>query len=149
MSDRVIEKTTIAAPASRVLEILLDFPRYPEWARDLKAIEVLSVDDAGRATSVRFRAGGMGRSTTYTLEYDHSEEGVLAWKQVEGDITRKLDGRYVLAEQVGDADATDITYELEVELVVPLPSFVKRRTQVKIMHAALGELKAFAEGSAP
>jgi carbon monoxide dehydrogenase subunit G len=149
MSDRVTEKTTIAAPVGRVLEILLDFPRYPEWARDLKEIEELAHDDEGRATSVRFRAGGMGRSTTYTLEYDHTEPGVLAWRQTEGDITRKLDGRYVLAEHADDPAATEVTYELEVELVVPLPSFVKRRTQGKIMHAALDELKAIAEQVAP
>lgn len=142
MSDRVTEKTTIAASPEAVLEILLDFPRYPEWAKDLKSVEVLDADDQGRATSVRFRAAGMGRSTHYTLGYDHTEPGVLAWALTDGDITRKLDGRYVLAD---DGGATAVTYELEVELVVPLPSFVKRRTQGKIMHAALGELKAFAE----
>jgi hypothetical protein len=149
MSDRATEKTAIAASAQRVLEILLDFDRYPEWARDLKEVEVLARDPEGRATSVRFRAGGMGRSTNYTLEYDHAEPGVLSWRLAEGDITRKLDGRYVLDEVVGEPAATEVTYELEVELVVPLPSFVKRRTQGKIMHAALAELKAFAEQGAP
>lgn len=146
MSDRVTEKTTIAASPEAVLGILLDFPRYPEWAKDLKSIEVLGTDAEGRATSVRFRAAGMGRSTHYTLGYDHSEPNVLAWVLTDGDITRKLDGRYVLTDADGH---TAVTYELEVELVVPLPSFVKRRTQGKIMHAALDELKAFAERTDP
>ena len=146
MSDRVTETTTIAASPDAVLEILLDFPRYPEWARDLKSVEVLASDDEGRATSVRFRAAGMGRSTSYTLAYDHTEPNVLAWVLAEGDITRKLDGRYVLS--AGADGGTDVTYELEVELVVPLPPFVKRRTQGKIMHAALAELKAYAEQAA-
>lgn len=145
MSDRVLEKTTISAPPTVVLEILLDFERYPEWAKDLKAIEVLERDEQGRGTSVRFRAGGMGRSTTYTLAYDHTEPNVLAWVLSDGDITRKLDGRYVLDAAEG---GTAVTYELEVELVVPLPPFVKRRTQGKIMHAALAELKAYAEQAA-
>jgi hypothetical protein len=105
-------------------------------------VEVLATDDQGRATEVRFRAAGMGRSTSYTLAYDHREPNVLAWVLTEGDITRKLDGRYVLTDADG---ATAVTYELEVELVVPLPGFVKRRTQGKIMHAALDELKAVAE----
>ena len=143
MSDRVLEKTTIAAAPEAVLEILLDFPRYAEWAKDLKAIEVLERDEQGRGTSVAFRAGGMGRSTHYTLAYDHTEPNVLAWVLSDGDITRKLDGRYVL--EPGADGGTAVTYELEVELVVPLPPFVKRRTQVKIMHAALAELKAYAE----
>ena len=143
MADRVTETTTIAAPPEVVLGILLDFPRYPEWARDLKSVEVLATDDEGRATEVRFRAAGMGRSTSYTLAYDHGEPDVLAWGLAEGDITRKLDGRYVLSPSADGG--TDVVYELEVELVVPLPGFVKRRTQGKIMHAALDELKAVAE----
>ena len=98
MSDRATETTTIAASPDAVLAILLDFPRYPEWAKDLKSVEVLSEDEQGRATEVRFRAAGMGRSTNYTLRYDHSEPGVLAWVLSEGDIMRKLDGRYALTE---------------------------------------------------
>ena len=35
--------------------------------------------------------------------------------------------------------------ELEVELVIPLPGFVKHRAEHKIMHTALRELKSFAE----
>ena len=147
MADRVTETTTIAAPPEAVMAILLDFPRYPEWARDLKSVEVLASDADGRATEVRFRAAGMGRSTSYTLAYDHGQADVLAWVLAEGDITRKLDGRYVLSP--ADGGATAVTYELEVELMIPLPGFVKRRTQGKIMHAALDELKAVAERTAP
>ena len=146
MSDRVTETTAIAASPEAVLAILLDFPRYPEWAHDLKAVEVLDTDAAGRATRVRFRAAGMGRSTSYVLAYDHATPGVLAWVLEDGDITRKLDGRYVLEAADG---GTTVTYELEVELIVPLPGFVKRRTQGKIMHTALRELKAVAERTAP
>ena len=38
---------------------------------------------------------------------------------------------------------------LEAELIVPLPGFIKRRTQLKIMHTALKELKSRVEGSEP
>ncbi len=145
MTDRATESTTIAAAPDAVLAILLDFPRYPEWAKDLKSVEVLGTDDQGRARQVRFRAAGFGRSTSYTLTYDHSEPNVLAWVLSEGDIMRKLDGRYVLSAVDG---GTRVDYELEVELVIPLPGFIKNRSQGKIMHTALGELKSFAERSA-
>ena len=143
MSDRVAETTSIAASPEGVRDILLDFPRYPEWVDNLKSVEVLETDDEGRGTRVQFRAAGMGRSVRYTLAYDHSDPMVVAWKLAEGDIMRKLDGRYVLAP--GDDGGTAVTYELEVELLVPLPGFVKRRTEGKIMHAALDDLTAVAE----
>ena len=143
MSDRVTETTSIAASPEVVRDILLDFPRYPEWADGLKSVEVLDTDDQGRGTRVQFRAAGMGRSVRYTLAYDLSDPAVVAWVLEEGDIMRKLDGRYVLA--AGADGGTDVSYELEVELVVPLPGFVKRRTEGKIMHAALDDLTAVAE----
>lgn len=144
MSDRVIEHTTIAASPDEVREVLLDFESYPEWAPDLKAIEVLATDDDGRATSVRFRAAGFGKSTSYTLGYDHTDPTLVAWTLTEGDITRKLDGYYELLE--GDApDTTEVTYQLEADLIVPIPGFIKRRTQGRIMHTALRELKARVE----
>ena len=49
-------------------------------------------------------------------------------------------------------ELTEAIVELEAELIVPLPGFVKRRTQGKIMHTALNELKARVEslgGSSP
>lgn len=142
MSDRVIESTVIAAAPEAVRAVLLDFPSYPSWAKDLKEVEV--VDPTDPTPSVRFRAAGMGRSTSYTLRYDLSDPTVVAWVLTDGDLTRKLDGRYALAPEAG---GTRVDYELEVELKVPLPSFVKRRTQGRIMHTALGELKARVEGT--
>lgn len=142
MADRVTEQTTIDASPEQVRGVLLDFPSYPEWAKDLKSVEVLETDAEGRGSLVRYRAAGMGRSTTYTLRYDHSDPLLVAWKQTTGDVTRKLDGHYELE---GVATGTEVTYELEVALILPLPGFVKRRTQGRIMHTALDELKARAE----
>ena len=145
MGDSVREQLTIAAPVDEVMDVLLDIEHYPVWARDLKRAEVLARDDEGRVASARFRAAGFGYSTQYTLAYDHSEEGRLAWHQVSGDVTRKLDGHYDL---VDNADGTtDVTYALEVELVIPVPGFVKRRTAHKITHTALPALKARVEGT--
>lgn len=142
MADRVTEQTTIAAEVDVVRDVLLDFDRYPDWATDLKSVEVLSTDDEGRGLEVRFRAAAMGRSTSYVLRYDHSDPNRIAWKLVEGDVTRKLDGHYELAE---DPAGTRVTYVLEAKLKLPLPAFVKNRAQGRIMTAALDNLKARAE----
>lgn len=146
MADHVIEQTTIPASPEVIRAVLLDFPAYPEWATDLKAIEILGTDDQGRATQVRFRAAGMGRSTSYVLAYDYSDPARVAWALVEGDLVSKLDGHY---ELVASAEGTDVGYELTVELVVPIPAFVKRRTQHRIMHAALTDLTARVTSAAP
>jgi ribosome-associated toxin RatA of RatAB toxin-antitoxin module len=129
-----------------VWAVATDFERYPEWARDVKEATVVERDEEGRGVEVAFRAAAMGRSTTYTLCYDYADApNRLAWRLVKGDIMRRLDGAYEFSPVADDPDSTDVVYHLTVELVVPLPGFVKRRAEGRIMHLALRELKAHAE----
>ena len=70
------------------------------------------------------------------MRYDYSAApDELSWRQVAGDLTRRLDGSYELAPS-GDGQ-TEITYRLLVDLKVPLPGFVKRRAEGRIMGTAL------------
>ena len=46
------------------------------------------------------------------------------------------------------AAADTLLLDAAGQLLIPLPGFIKNRSQGKIMHTALGELKAFAERSA-
>ena len=148
MTDEATERTTIAASPDHCFAIALDFERYPEWASDIKSVEVLERDDEGRGTKVRFRAAAMGQSIRYTLEYDYGDAPrTLAWVQTEGDVTRKLDGSYVF-EPLGDG-GTEMTYHLVAELKVPIVGFIKRRAENRILGTALRELKARAEQTSP
>lgn len=143
MADQTTQTSEIAAPVERILDVLLDFDAYPRWARDLKGVTVESRDEQGRGREVTFRAAAMGRSTSYTLRYSYDEEPTrMSWELVRGDITRMIDGSYTLAPVEGDPGRTTVTYDLSVDLVVPLPGFVKRRAEAKIVHAALRELQA-------
>ena len=141
MADQANETLEIAASSTRILEVLLDFDAYPEWARDVKGVTVDERDEQGRGAQVTFRAAAMGRSTVYTLGYEHGEDPLrLAWRLLDGDIMRRLDGSYVL--EPSRPGFTQVTYHLDVELVIPLPGFVKQRAELKIIHAALRELRA-------
>lgn len=143
MTDRAAQTALVNAPLDRCWNIVLDFERYPEWAKDVKESVVRARDDQGRASRVEFRASALGRSTHYTLEYDYSEAPArLSWHLVDGDIMRALDGAYSFVEVEG---GTQVFYELDIELVVPLPGFVKRRAEARILVEAVKELKARAE----
>jgi uncharacterized protein YndB with AHSA1/START domain len=146
MADQTTKRMTIAAPPERVWDALVDFDRYHEWAPDLKEASVVSNDDEGRPRLVTFRAAAMGRSTSYTLAYDYADAPhQLTWRLDSGDIMRRLDGSYLLDAVAGDPNLTDVTYNLAVELVLPLPGFVKRRAEARIVHTALEELKNYLE----
>jgi ribosome-associated toxin RatA of RatAB toxin-antitoxin module len=146
VEEKVAERMIIRGAPQHCFEVLTAFEAYPEWAADIKAVSIDERDEQGRAARVTFRAAAFGRSTSYTLRYDYqAAPDELSWKQVAGDLTRRLDGSYELAS-AGDGH-TEITYRLVVDLKVPLPGFVKRRAEGRIMGTALRELKARVEGS--
>jgi uncharacterized membrane protein len=136
----------IDASPQRIWEVLTDFDDYPSWAHDLKSVTVVERDDEGRPRDVAFRAAAMGRSTSYTLRYDYDRAPeMLAWRLVKGDITRKLDGSYELRPLDDTPGRTEVTYHLAVDLLVPLPGFVKRRAEARIVHTALRQLRSHLE----
>jgi hypothetical protein len=65
----------------------------------------------------------------------------LSWHLVDGDIMRSLRGAYSFS---ADGSGTRVAYDLAVELVIPLPGFVKRRAEMRIL-STLKELKSRSE----
>ena len=143
MAEKASQTTIIAAPPERVWAIAADFERYPEWAKDVKDVVVRARDAEGRPSEVEFRASALGRSTHYTLSYDYSHApAVLAWHMLRGDIMRTIDGAYHFSTTADGG--TEVRYDLTIDLVVPLPGFVKRRAEVRILNT-VRELKTRAE----
>ncbi|MGH9014585.1 MAG: SRPBCC family protein [Acidimicrobiia bacterium] len=139
MAETANERIRIEASPQRCYEVATDFEQYPKWAKDVKQAKVLERDDEGRGHKVEYRAAAMGRSIRYVLDYDYADAPkAFSWKLVEGDMLRRLDGRYGFQP---DGDATRVTYELVVDLSVPMPGLIKRRAAGLIMGTALKELK--------
>jgi ribosome-associated toxin RatA of RatAB toxin-antitoxin module len=145
MAESATQTITVDATPEHCFAIAIDFERYPEWAPDVKQAVVKERDDQGRATEVEFRASALGRSTHYTLHYDYADApDRLSWKLVRGDIMRACDGSYTFLPAAADRSVTEVVYAVSIELVVPLPGFVKRRAEVRILNS-VKELKARAE----
>ena len=148
MVDQATERTTIMASPERCFDAATDFEQYPRWARDIKSARILARDRDGQAVDVEYQVTAMGRSTTYTLRYFYGSDPLrLAWRLQRGDATSRLDGEYTFVPVPGEADTTEVSYQLSVELAVPLPGFVKRRAESRIMSTALDELKAYVEAA--
>lgn len=143
MADTASLTISVAAPLERCWQLATEFERYPEWATDVKSAVVLQRDAQGRATEVEFRTSALGRSTHYVLAYDYdAAPHRLAWHMVKGDIMRAVDGAYMFAPDA--SGGVVVTYNLSIDLIVPLPGFVKRRAEVRILNT-VKELKVRAE----
>jgi hypothetical protein len=143
MADEAHEQISVAAPPEQCWAIATDYERYPEWAKDVKHAAVLERDAYGRGKRVEYRVAGLGRSIRYVLAYDYGEEpAAFSWELVEGDVLRRLDGRYGFE---ADGPGTRVTYDLVVDVAIPLPGLIKRRAAGMIVGTALRELKKEAE----
>ncbi|WP_439029222.1 SRPBCC family protein [Gordonia terrae] len=145
MADHTERSIVIGADADAVLAVIADFAHYPEWVSAAREVEVLRTDDAGRALEVRFVLDAGVLQDTYVLAYDWDPSGTsVSWRLVSSDLQKDQQGRYVLTQQV--PGSTKVTYELMVDLQIPMIGQLKRRAEKAITDAALLDLKKRVEG---
>jgi len=138
MADQTSSTITIQAPPVAVMEVIADFPAYPEWAQGLHTAEVRKTFPDGRAEEVFFEIAEGPVKDAYTLRYAWHDDESVDWELVSGKMTRKLDGSYQLTPQ---GEATEVTYRLSVELSIPMIGMLRRRAEKVIIDSALKGLK--------
>lgn len=139
MADESSGIIEIEASPEELMEVILDFEAYPEWA-GMESAEILEWDDEERPFAVAFRVTQMGFDASYTLEYDYEpDSGGVSWttREAEG-VLEDLEGSYVLEEL---DEGTHVTYTIRAELAVPVPGILKRRAEKRIVQTALEGLK--------
>jgi hypothetical protein len=141
VADHANESMTIKADPATIMSVIADFPTYPDWAGPVRRIEVLEDgNDAtgGRAKQVRFHVEIMGLTDVYTNEYAWDGDHRVDWTMIQGRSQKSQVGTYELTP-VGDM--TNVTYDLTVEIAIPVPGLIRRRIQAKVVDTALRDLK--------
>jgi hypothetical protein len=143
MADEARESIHIQASPEQCYAVAIDFDRYPEWATDVKRVEVLARDDEGRGTRVKYRISALGKAMGYTLAYDYAgAPGGFSWVLEKAEVLRQLDGSYSFEAQDG---GTMVGYVLAVDITLPLPGFMKRAAASMIVDNAMKQLKLYVE----
>ncbi|MFW2380144.1 MAG: SRPBCC family protein [Acidimicrobiales bacterium] len=137
-SEQRLVRRTVDASIEQCVRVAVDIPSYPRWAEGVQEAVVTDIGGDGLVKKARFVAAAHGRVVTYELEYStqhlpHS----LSWTLVRGDIVQMLSGSYGFAPSLDEPDQTDVIYQLEVALFVPVPGFVRRRAEDILMSNAL------------
>jgi hypothetical protein len=139
MAASTTSRIMIAAPREAVMAVIADFAAYPQWASAVRSTEVLGEQGTGRASKVRFTLDAGVVKDTYVLGYDWDGDARVHWHLAEpGSVISAMDGGYLLADRGG---ATETTYELTVDLRIPMPGLLKRRAEKTIIDTALKGLK--------
>ena len=143
MTASTSSRIVIDAPRADVMAVIADFAAYPQWASAVRAAEKLGQDTSGRASQVRFTLDAGVLKDTYVLGYDWDGDAGVRWHLAQaGSVITGMSGGYALAERAG---ATEATYDLAVDLRLPMPGPLKRRAEKTIIDTALKGLKNRAE----
>ncbi len=146
MADLASSTITIAAPPEQVLAVIADIDSYPEWTGQIKSAEVLSADADGLPVQARFVMDAGVLKDEYVLAYDWNASGVR-WELVGKSAVQKSQvGSYSLRPS---GAGTEVTYELAVDIAMPMLGMFKRKAEKMIMDSALKELKKRVESSPP
>ena len=143
MAHQSTESIVVHAPAREVMEVIADFPAYPEWVAAAKKVEVIEPGPDGRARQVHFVLDAGAIKDDYVLEYTWDGDHRVTWTLVKGQMQKSQQGSYTLTESDGD---TEVTYDLTIDLQIPMLGMIKRKAEKVILDTALKELKKRVEG---
>jgi uncharacterized membrane protein len=144
MTDLSKSLISIDAPIDRVQKALFELDKYPEWSSQIKSAEALARDDQGRITKVKMSIDAGMMKDRPTLDYDWSQApNKLSFSLDEADLLTSMDGVYTISAI--DEDTTEVTYELGVELSMPVPAMMRQKAEKATIDAALAQLKSYLE----
>lgn len=145
MADRASSSITIQAGRPAIMAVIADLESYPTWAGGIREVEVLDIGPDKRPVKARLTIDAGPIKDTYGLAYLWDpDDGGVRWELVDkGNVVTALHGSYRLAEI--DAGTTEVTYELAVDVRVPMIGLVKRKGEKMIIDSALKGLKRHVE----
>ena len=143
MADETSASISIDADKSAVMAVIADFESYPEWASSIKKVQVDETGPDGRGTQVTFTMDAGVIKDYYTLAYDWHGDDRVDWHLVKSKALKSQIGSYVLEDKGG---STEVTYNLAVDLNIPVLGMLKRRGEKMIIDTALKGLKKRVEG---
>ena len=145
MANATTSSIDIAAPAEQVMAVIADFEAYPEWAEQVKSVEVLEPGSGGRPARVKFTMDAGPIKDSYTLDYDWApDDRSVSWTLVKGQMQKAQDGSYALTESKG---STTVTYSLAVDVKIPMIGMLRRKAEKVIIDTALKGLKRRVESA--
>ena len=145
MSEFSKSVITIDAPIANVQAALFELDKYPDWSSQIKKSEAVTRDEQGRITQVKMSIDAGMMKDRVTLDYDWSAApNKLSFSLDDADLLTGMDGTYTLKGI--DEDTTQVSYELQVSLSMPIPAMMRQKAEKATIDAALAQLTTHLEG---
>ncbi|BBX37937.1 cyclase/dehydrase [Mycolicibacterium mageritense DSM 44476 = CIP 104973] len=139
MADKTAQTIYIDADPATVMDVIADIGSYPDWVAEYTDAEVLETDEAGNPKTARLVLDAAVLKDTMVLSYVWpADRTSVTWTLVSSSLLRALEGAYRLAPK---GSGTEVTYELSVDLIIPMIGLLKRKAERRLTDTALKDLK--------
>ena len=135
----------ISAPREKVLGVVLDVERYPDWQREVQKITVEQQDEQGRPLTTKVDVKAMGQSGYYRVRYEYPDADTVSYHLTEGDMMTKNDATFAVADK--GRGVTQLTVGMDLALKWPLPAMMVNQLIIKGVKDMLKSVKKQAEGT--
>ena len=137
MAVKDSREVVIEATPEEILAVIADVETAPSWSPQYQSAEVVDTYDDGRPRTVKMKIKAAGLTDDQVVEYTWADN-VVSWTLVKAGQLRSQDATYTLTP---DGDKTKLRFDLSIDLSVPLPGFVVKRTIKGAMETATDGLR--------
>ena len=124
MATKDSREVVIEATPEQILDVIADVEATPTWSPQYEKAEVLERFDDGRPKQVKMTVKAAGLTDEQVIEYTWDEQKV-SWTLVKAGQIKAQDASYTLTPE---GDKTRVRFDIALDLSVPLPGFIVKRT---------------------
>lgn len=117
-------EVVIEATPQEILDVVADVEATPTWSPQYQSAEILDTHEDGRPHRVKMRIKAAGLTDEQVVEYTWSENKV-SWTLIRAGQLKAQDASYTLTPE---GDKTRVRFDITIDLAVPLPGFILKRT---------------------
>ena len=137
MAVKDSREVVIEATPEEILDVIADVESAPSWSPQYQSAEVVDTYDDGRPRTVKMKIKAAGLTDEQVVEYSWADNEA-SWTLIKAGQLRSQDAKYTLTPE---GDKTRLRFDLSIDLSVPLPGFVVKRTIKGAMETATDGLR--------
>ena len=142
MADSTIQSIEVNATPQQCFDVAAGLEDYPEWATQVKQVDILERDDDGRPLKVELTIDVMIKQITAVVIYEYDAPHMISWTAEPNSDIEELKGSYKFDEVDG---GTTVVYALQVQPVFTIPGFLRRQAEKQLVGTALRGLRTRVE----
>jgi ribosome-associated toxin RatA of RatAB toxin-antitoxin module len=137
MTTKDSREVVIDATPQQILDVIADVEATPTWSPQYQSAEILESYDNGRPKRVKMTIKAAGMTDEQVIEYTWAEDSVR-WTLVSAGQLKAQDAGYTLTQ---DGDKTKVKFDIAIDLAVPLPGFILKRSMKGGLESATDGLR--------